>query len=312
MPGEAVEDRSPIMSPATHQGAPSLSVIMPVWNGERHIGEAIRSILNQSETDFEFIIIDDGSTDRTVPIIEEFNDLRIRLIRQEHEGIVVALNRGIAESRAEWIARMDADDIAYPERFAKQLALVKENPDAVLCHTQIRIIGEEQYVTPAARFVRTEGLIRVRLCYQCPIVHPTVMFRKDAVLACGGYLEEERHAEDFGLWGRLVLRGAVVGVPTPQLDFRVHQASISKQKLDYQIQLSRTIALKHCQEFMQLSPDEAERLLSALRYMHSGSTLGDWFWLMFHCLPRLRKQGIELWAWAAQKTAVRIYHAIRR
>jgi O-antigen biosynthesis protein len=89
MLGEAEEDQFPIMSPATHQGAPSLSVIMPVWNGERHIGEAIRSILNQSETDFEFIIIDDGSTDRTVPIIEGFNDPRIRLIRQEHEGIVV-------------------------------------------------------------------------------------------------------------------------------------------------------------------------------------------------------------------------------
>ena len=283
---------------------------MPVWNGESHLREAIESILAQTERNFEFLIVDDGSTDGTVAIIESYQDARIRLIRQEHEGIVVALNRGVAESRADWIARMDADDIAYPQRFEKQLALVRANPEAVLCHTHIRIIGEERYVTPAGRFVRSESLALLRLCYQTPIVHPTVMFRKDAFLACGGYLAEERHAEDYGLWGRLVLQGAVVGCATPLLDFRVHQASISKQKLEVQIALSLVIALKHCREFMRLNPAEAERALDALRYMRSASTLRDWFWLMFHCLPRLRKQGAELWAWAAQKTALRIYHAI--
>ncbi len=285
---------------------------MPVWNGASHLREAIDSILAQTERNFEFLIIDDGSTDDTVAIIESYQDARIRLIRQEHEGIVVALNRGVAESRADWIARMDADDIAYPQRFEKQVALIRANPGAVLCHSQIRIIGEERYVTPSGRFVRSEALTMLRLCYQTPIVHPTVMFRKDAFLACGGYLAEERHAEDYGLWGRLVLQGTVVGCATPLLDFRVHQASISKQKLEYQIALSREIALKHCQVFMRLNPAEAERALDALRYLRSGSTLRDWFWLVFHCLPRLRVHSIELWIWAAQKTVLRVHHAIRR
>ena len=285
---------------------------MPVWNGASHLREALESILHQTERNFEFLIIDDGSTDDTVAIIESYQDPRIRLIRQEHEGIVVALNRGVAESRADWIARMDADDIAYPERFEKQLALVRANPDAVLCHTQIRIIGEERYVTPAGRFIRGEGLIQLRLCYQSPILHPTVMFRKDAFLASGGYLADERHAEDYGLWGRLILQGAVVGIARPLLDFRVHHGSISKQKLEYQIQLSREIALKHCQQFMRLNRQEAERALGALRYMGSGSTLRDWFWLLFHCLPRLRKQGVELWAWAVQKTVLRLLKSIAR
>jgi glycosyltransferase involved in cell wall biosynthesis len=284
---------------------------MPVWNGASHLRESIDSILAQTERNFEFLIIDDGSTDDTVAIIESYQDARIRLIRQEHEGIVVALNRGVAESRADWIARMDADDIAYPQRFEKQRALIHKNPGTVLCHTQIRIIGEERYVTPAGRFIRSEGLSQLRLCYQSAIVHPTVMFRKDAFLACGGYLAEERHAEDYGLWGRLVLQGAVVGCATPLLDFRVHSASISKQKLEYQIALSLEIALKHCREFMRINPAEAERALNALRYLRSRSTLRDWCWLLFHCLPRLRRQGPELWAWAAQKSVLRIYHAIR-
>jgi hypothetical protein len=289
---------------------PLISVIMPVWNGASHLRESIDSILAQTEQNFEFLIIDDGSTDDTVAIIESYQDARIRLIRQEHEGIVVALNRGVVESRADWIARMDADDIAYPQRFETQLALVRANPDAVLCHSHIRIIGEERYVTPAGRFISSEALIQLRLCYQSAIVHPTVMFRKDAFLVCGGYLAEERHAEDYGLWGRLVLQGAVVGCSMPLLDFRVHQASISKKKLDVQIALSLEIALKHCRQFMRLSPAEARRALDALRYMRSGSTLRDWFWLMFYCLPQLNKQGAELWAWALQKTAQRVYHAI--
>jgi glycosyltransferase involved in cell wall biosynthesis len=290
---------------------PEISVIMPVWNGANHLREAIESILHQTEKNFEFLIIDDGSTDDTVAIIGSYQDPRIRLIRQQHEGIVVALNRGVAEARADWIARMDADDIAYPERFKKQLALVRANPGAVLCHTQIRIVGEERYVTPAGRFIRSEGLVRLRLCYQSPIVHPTVMFRKDAFFACGGYLADERHAEDFGLWGRLVRQGAVVGTATPLLDFRVHQGSISKQKLDYQMSLSREIALRHCREFMRLNPADAERAMGALTYMRSGSTLRDWWWLVLHCLPRLGKQGLELWAWALQKTVLRMVHAIR-
>ncbi|MEO5917121.1 MAG: glycosyltransferase [Luteolibacter sp.] len=287
---------------------PLISVIMPVWNGEAHLREAIESILQQTERNFEFLIIDDGSTDGTVSIIESYQDPRIRLIRQEHEGIVVALNRGVAEAGADLIARMDADDIAYPERLKRQVDIMRKEPGVVLCHTQIRIIGEERYVTPAGRLVRSEGLTLLRLCYQSPIVHPTVMFRKDAFLTAGGYLAEERHAEDYGLWGRLVHQGPVVGLPVPLLDFRVHQASISKRKAEVQLSLSRDIALRHCRDFMRLDPEEAERALEALYYGSSQSTRRDWFWLMAHCLPRLRKQGIELWMWAFQKTIWRVLH----
>lgn len=287
---------------------PGIAVIMPVWNGAAHLGAAIESILKQTAKDFEFLIIDDGSTDGTVAMVESYQDPRIRLIRQEHAGIVVALNRGVAEARAEWIARMDADDIAYPDRLERQLCLLKRRPGAVLCHTQIRIVGEARYVTPAGRFVRSEGLTLLRLCYQCPIVHPTVMFRKDAFLACGGYLADERHAEDFGLWGRLVQQGSIIGIATPLLDLRVHHGSISKQQADVQMELSRRIALRHCREFMDLDQVAAERALDTLRNRRCDNPLRDWWWLIWHCLPRLRKQGPELWVWALQKTVFRILH----
>ena len=285
---------------------------MPVWNGASHLRQSIDSILAQTERNFEFLIIDDGSTDDTVAIIESYQDGRIRLIRQEHEGIVVALNRGVAESRADWIARMDADDIAYPQRFEKQVAQVRANPDAVLCHTQIHIVGEARYVTNAGRFIHGTALTQLRLCYQSAIVHPTVMLRKDAFLAAGGYLEDERHAEDFGLWGRMIRNGTIIGIPEPLLDFRVHQGSISKQKLDYQIALSRRIALRHCRDFMRLEEREAERAYQALRFLSTNPPLRDWFWLVMYCLPRLAKQDMELWLWAAQRTVLNVLWKVRR
>lgn len=287
---------------------------MPVWNGETYLRDAINSILNQTFHDFEFLILDDGSTDSTPAILAEYArlDARIRVIPLDHQGIVIALNRGVDEARAEWIARMDCDDIAHPERLDLQWKAVQKRPDLVLCHTQIHIFGEAPYVTPAARLIRSDAMIRLRLCYQCPIVHPSVMFRKDAFLAVGGYLPEERHAEDFSLWGRLVGRGAVCGLNRPLLNFRVHQSSISKQKSDQQLPLSLQIATRHCRQFMRLGDKEAERAVSALSYRSTGSGLQDWFWLLTHCLPRMEKQSLEVWGWAVQATLRRVFRAILR
>ncbi len=287
---------------------PTLSVIMPVWNGEAHLGEAVESILAQTFDDFEFLILDDGSTDGTPAILAGYaaRDHRIRIIPLNHEGIVLALNRGVAEARADWIARMDCDDRAHPERFARQWAAIRQNPEAVLCHTQLHIVGDPKYVTRAARFVRSQALIALRLCYQCPISHPTVMFHKGTFLACGNYLPEERHAEDFGLWGRMILRGEVVGVPEPMLDFRVHEGSISKQKAETQVALSYEIAIRHCEAFMGLGRKDAERALRILRYTSYQGTLADWFWFLSRCLPRLKWQSLELWIWAIQQTLKRV------
>jgi len=212
---------------------------MPVWNGERYLREAIESILAQTFQDFEFIILDDGSTDSTLKVLAEYEgNLRVRVIRLEHGGIVHALNRGIAEAKADWIARMDCDDVAEPERLEEQWRAVSRCADAVLCHTNIRLIGDRAYFPPKLpHFPRTEAILRIRLCFQCPIIHPSTLLRKEALLAAGGYKPEERHAEDYALWGRMLPLGRFVGISRPLLNLRVHGGSISKQAAAAQLQL---------------------------------------------------------------------------
>lgn len=288
--------------------SPKISVIMPVWNGETYLREAVESILQQTFTDFEFIILDDGSTDSSPEILDQYahQDVRIRVIRLNHEGIVHALNRGVKESRAEWIARMDCDDIAHPDRLARQWAAIEAAPETVLCHTAIQIIGDPRYVTPAGRFVRSSALLRLRLCFQCMIVHPTVMFRKSTFEACGRYIPEERHAEDFGLWGRMVTLGKVAGVPEPSLQFRVHGNSISKQKAEAQEKVSRPIALRHCKSFFNLTEADSFRANSILRGEPTHRSLREWLWLITCVIPKASQHSLEMWAWVGSQSLRRI------
>ncbi len=123
---------------------PRITVIMPVYNCELYIKEAIDSILNQTFTDFEFLIIDDASTDKTVSIIKEYKDFRIQLIEKEgNKGISDSLNYGLKVAKGEYIARMDGDDISLPERFVKQVTFLDSNPDVILCGSNFGIIGTE-------------------------------------------------------------------------------------------------------------------------------------------------------------------------
>ena len=287
---------------------PEVSVVMPVWNGAKYLREAVQSIITQSFEDFEFLILDDGSTDETPRILEHFarRDSRIRVIDLAHEGIVTALNRGVAEARGDWIARMDCDDIAHHQRFAKQMRALKETPGAALCHTAIKQIGEPQFRTKLPRFPRSQAMVAARLCYQSSIVHPTVVFSKGAFLNVGGYHSEERHAEDYGLWGRMWSVGKFVGINEPLLQFRVHGGSISKQMADVQAALTKAIAQRHCAEFMGLNQSEAQRAHGAITEAKREKRPSEWLWFVSRCLPKLRWQSAELWAWAASQTVRRL------
>ena len=292
----------------TLQMTPLLSVVMPVWNGERHLAEAVESILRQSFFDFEFIVLDDGSTDSTPKILREFSrrDTRIRVIALNHEGIVHALNRGIAEARASWIARMDCDDIAHPARFEKQMQALSAYRDAILCHTGVRLVGDPALMSRQQRLPRTTAFLAVRLCFGSPIIHPGVVYSKTAVLKAGGYRPEERHAEDYSLWGRMLALGRFVGLPESLLDLRVHAGSISKKEADTQSRLTAEIAQRHCRQFMRLPESDAARAYNALRNSRRGQNLREWFWFISHCLPRMRWQSAEMWAWAGSQTLRRL------
>jgi glycosyltransferase involved in cell wall biosynthesis len=285
--------------------SPRLSVVIPVWNGEKYLAAALDGILAQTFRDFECIIVDDGSTDETLAIVNRYVEPRLRLLRLEHGGIVTALNTGIAAACAPLIARMDADDIAHPARFEKQFRTMAENPGAVLCHTNIEQIGDPSGMTRLPHFPRTQALLAAQLCYRNPITHSSVMFRKEAFLGSGGYHPDERHAEDYGLWGRLIQKGAFIGLPEKLLQFRVHADSISKRQNAVQSALTHTFALRHCREFFRLHDTEAERVFRALNGT-AANPRREWLWFAANRLPRLPWQSAELWTWAASQAIRRL------
>lgn len=281
---------------------PKISVVMPVWNGEKFLQAAIESVLKQSFADFEFVIVDDGSTDGTRDILASYSDRRITVHRLDHGGIVTALNFGMSVARSEWIARQDADDISHPDRFALQWRALEQRPETVLSYTDVSLVGQDAGLTGQARFPRTRAMLALRLCRQNPIVHSTVMFQKEAFVRAGGYRPEERHAEDFALWGRLLPHGDFVGLPDRLLSFRLHAQSVSKANLETQSALAAEIALAHCRAFMNLSEGDARHALAVL----STPRHPDWSWFLCKCAPRLRWKSAELYSWLALQTLKRL------
>jgi glycosyltransferase involved in cell wall biosynthesis len=281
---------------------PSISIVMPVWNGEKYLSATIESILAQTFKDFELIVVDDGSTDGTLKILKTCLDPRLRVFQLEHGGIVKALNHGLAQARSEWIARQDADDISLPARLEIQWQSIRQNPKAVLCHTDVEYINETNVLVGRARIPRTRSFTALKLCFQCPIVHTTVMFKKEIALAVGGYLPEERHAEDFSLWGRLLERGEFIGLPEKLVQFRLHAQSVSQKNLEVQQALARQIGILHCQNFLRLNEAEAVRANTLMLTTLSDRSWRDWWWFLLYCVPRLRWKSAETMGWLIWQT----------
>lgn len=206
---------------------------MPVYNARKHVREAIDSILAQTFADFEFLIIDDGSTDDTPEIVRSYTDPRIRLIRnRENQGISAALNQGISLAASGLIARMDADDISYPERLEKQVAFFREHPTVALLSTWARVVTADKVP------VRTEKwksrYYYYNLNFACWIYHPTVMYRRSAVTDSGKY--STRYAEDHNLWWQLARNYRIHNLPEVLLDYRLASESLSRvtRKAEYE------------------------------------------------------------------------------
>ena len=290
---------------------PRISVLMPVWNGERYLAAAIDSILAQTFKDFELIVVDDGSTDHTVEILRSFSDPRLQIHHLDHGGIVMALNYGVEQARAIWIARQDADDISFPRRLEMQWNAINRHDSAVLCHTEAELNVMDGNIPDHARFPKTRAFTALRLCYQSPIIHSTVVFRKDAFLAAGGYRPDERHAEDFALWGRLLELGDFIGLRTPLVQFRLHAESVSKQNPETQIRLATRIGTDHCHRFMRLDEADAARANALLLTAPCNRAWRDWWWFLTRCTPRLRWKSAEAFAWLLWQTAKMCLPAFR-
>lgn len=225
---------------------PPLSVIMSVYNGERFLRPAIDSILAQTFAHFEFIILDDGSRDATQQIIADYaqRDSRVRPIIRENRGLVASLNQLLAESRAPLVARMDADDICHPERFARQIAFLEANPDYGVVGSWSEDIDEQANawkIKGADHPVTHEDFLH-NIRFGGPLlVHPAVMYRKDIVLAQGGYHKAFLHCEDLDLWLRLASVTRIGNIPIRLIRYRHYDDQVSKKHATVQ-QIGAAIA----------------------------------------------------------------------
>jgi glycosyltransferase involved in cell wall biosynthesis len=211
---------------------PRITVAMSVYNNAPYLAHAIESIVAQTFTDFEFLIVDDGSTDDSAAIIERFarDDSRIRLIRQRNAGLIASLNRIIGEARAPLIARMDGDDIALPERFERQLAFLDAHPDIGVLGTGCTCIDETGKPT-IYKFdnVTSPEDVLADLKNGPPLCHPSVVMRRDAVRAVGGYHRAYKHCEDYDLWLRLSEHVQMANLPDRLLLYRQSESQVSNR-----------------------------------------------------------------------------------
>jgi GT2 family glycosyltransferase len=205
---------------------------MPVYNGERFLREAVESVLTEGFRDLELVVLDDGSTDATPRILEEYaaGDSRVLVHRKEGKNLAEALNRCVAHSSAPLLARLDADDVSIPGRLEAQVGFMKENPNVVLLGGQAELIDEEGATFGIASYPTADAELRTALRTINPFVHSSIVMRRSAFDSAGGYRANLAHSEDLDLWLRLAELGTLANLPKPIVRYRVHSAQQSLRK----------------------------------------------------------------------------------
>lgn len=208
---------------------PLITVLMAVYNGERFVRQSVESILDQTFTDFEFLIVDDASTDATASILDSLRDPRIRLIRNpENLGLTASLNRGLSLSRGTLIARQDADDLSERERLGKQLAFLTANPPVAAAGTQVRLCSDAGKPLGTKDFPFGHRSIFWSHLFDNALAHSTVLFRRFPIMEAGGYDETFRISQDYELWSRLSERHLLANLPDRLVTLRIVESSLTR------------------------------------------------------------------------------------
>lgn len=278
---------------------PKVSVVLAVYNGGRHLEASVRSILDQTFRDFELIIVDDGSTDGTPEMLltRQRADQRVVLVRQDHRGLTLSLNRGIAVARGAYIARQDADDISRPERFERQVAYLEAHPSVAALGTAADVIDTSGAIVGALTTARgavavKRGLVTLR---STP-VHGSVMMRKKALDAVGAYREAFPVSQDYDLWLRLSDRFEIDNIPDVLYQWRLDRDSVYAKRRTTQLQYAG-IALAMARERASAGEDSYELLEScdgdldrfAARYRRGALLHAIWGELLLRGLGNSRR-----------------------
>lgn len=246
---------------------PLISVIMPVYNGEKHLKPAIESILNQTYKNFELLLVDDASTDASLHIMQSYNDPRIRIIKNEKNlKLIKTLNKAIKLANGIYLARMDADDISLPKRLTTQVAFMKNNPDVGICGTWVKTIGIGKSMLCKTPVSHKDNV--ATLLFRCSLMHPTVMMRKNIIEKHGLFYDENfPHAEDYELWVRASQHTKLANIPQCLLLLRHHNEQVSKMHSDTQCNTANLIRKQLVQNII---PDVTDNELA----IHNA--IGNW------------------------------------
>ena len=237
---------------------PLVTVLMSVHNGEAYLSEAVESILSQTYQNFEFLIVNDASTDRSASILVEYQDARIRIIRNEHNlGLTRSLNKGLAQVKGKYVARMDADDVSYPLRLERQVTFMEQHPEVGLCGTWGKLLGlKDKY---NRTFPTNNNELQVSLLCYNPFIHPSVVLRSDVLRALDKpYDQRFRYAQDYELWTRVAERSEITNLPETLVGYRVHEGQISSHRRQEQDQCVTQVVQTQLKKLgIEASPQEA-------------------------------------------------------
>tara|TARA_R110000765_G_scaffold413450_1_gene513516 strand:+ start:252 stop:1163 length:912 start_codon:yes stop_codon:yes gene_type:complete len=255
-----------------NENTPLVTVVVPVFNAERYIYKALKSVCEQTYTNLEIIVLDDGSSDGTRRIIESIDDVRIKLISRENRGLIATLNEGVTASKGTYIARMDADDICLPDRFARQVEFFQNNKGFGVLFTGIEYIDASDDIIRKKIAHETRTIKSVELIFGCPLCHPTAMFNMSELTKSDlRYDLEFDKTEDFELWTRLILKTEIALLGDVLFQYRIHSDSITSNNNVEQ----RKTALRAIER--NLSEIKSNKVIRSLGVIYNNHQGGDSF-----------------------------------
>lgn len=242
-----------------------VSILMPVYNAEQYVAEAIDSILSQSYRDWELIIINDGSTDSSESIITQYEDSRIYYIKNPvNLRLIKTLNKGIDYCHGEYIARMDADDVALPDRLKEQVEFLDSHADYLMCGTNAIVIDNDGNKTGKIKNLPDNDFLQINMLFSPPFIHPSVMIRRE-VLKENRYDEEYKHVEDYELWCRIANLGKIANLNKDLLLYRWHDSNVSVLNNEVQEELKDRVICNQLNS-LNIQPTKEELYLHKITF----------------------------------------------
>lgn len=239
---------------------PKVTVLMSVYNGEKYLREAVDSILEQTFKDFEFLIVNDGSTDKTAEILKSYQDPRIKIINNEKNiGLTKSLNKGLKVAKGEYIARQDADDISLPERLKKEVEFLEQNINVGLVGTDYLFINEKGKMVHIVKCLNGSKELKEKLLEGNQFGHGSVMLRRECIYRVGAYREEFKFSQDYDFCLRIAEVYDVANISEPLYKWRINIKSISVKKKMLQDKYA-SLAIELAKERKKIGQDKLQTL----------------------------------------------------